>query len=84
MPLFLFKEHTMKIYIGVTASINPEGIQTPKSVTWEDGSVYEIDRILSAKERGFDICYRVLMYGREKVLFLDKDKRWFIEAPQDA
>ena len=35
----------MKIYIGVTAYINPEGVQTPKSVTWEDGSVYEIDRI---------------------------------------
>lgn len=73
----------MKIYIGVTSYINPEGIQFPKSITWEDGSVYEIDRILSAKKIGVSTRYRVLMYGREKVIHLGEDGRWFVEAPQE-
>lgn len=74
----------MKIYIGVTAYINPEGVQTPKSVTWEDGSVYEIDRILSAKKIGISIQYRIMMYGREKIIHLGEDGRWFVEAPTQS
>ena len=38
-----------KVYVEVTAKFDTEGNITPLSVTWEDGTVYEIDRILDKR-----------------------------------
>ena len=52
-----------KVYVEVTAKFDTEGNITPLSVTWEDGTVYEIDRILdkcraaSLKAEGIGMRY---------------------------
>ena len=38
-----------KRYVKVTSVTDEDGFITPVSVTWEDGRVYEIDRILDRR-----------------------------------
>ena len=35
----------MKVYVEVTAKFDTDGIMMPVSFIWEDGTVYQIDRI---------------------------------------
>ena len=74
----------MKVYVEVTAKFDTDGIMMPVSFTWEDGTVYQIDRI-KAKERcasrkagGTGIMYTVMVDGKECHLFYEFDK-WFME-----
>ncbi len=39
-----------KVYVEVTAKFDTEGDITPLSVTWEDGTVYEIDKVFRQKK----------------------------------
>ena len=45
-----------KVYVAVTASFNEDGVMIPTSLTWEDGTVYEIDRVLDIRQHRL-ICY---------------------------
>ena len=38
-----------KVYVEVTARFDTEGDITPLSVTWEDGTVYEIDKVIDKR-----------------------------------
>lgn len=74
----------MKVYVEVTTKFDTDGIMMPVSFIWEDGTVYQIDRI-KAKERcvsrkagGTGIMYTVMVDGKECHLFYEFDK-WFME-----
>ena len=73
-----------KVYVEVTARFDTEGNITPLSVTWEDGTVYEIDRILdkrraaSLKAGGIGMRYTCLISGRQSYLYYE-EPRWFVE-----
>ena len=74
----------MKVYVEVTAKFDTDGIMMPVSFIWEDGTVYQIDRI-KAKERcasrkagGTGIMYTEMVDGKECHLFYEFDK-WFME-----
>lgn len=74
----------MKVYVEVTAKFDTDGIMMLVSFIWEDGTVYQIDRI-KAKERcasrkagGTGIMYTVMVDGKECHLFYEFDK-WFME-----
>lgn len=43
------KENPYKAYVGVTADFTADGILTPRSIRWEDGRIYEIDRVQSVQ-----------------------------------
>ena len=34
-----------KVYVDVEASFDCDGLMLPRAIKWEDGSVYEIDRV---------------------------------------
>ena len=74
-----------KVYVEVTARFDVEGNITPLSVTWEDGMVYEIDRILdrrraaSLKAGGIGMRYTCRISGRQSYLYYE-DPRWFVEG----
>ena len=74
-----------KVYVEVTAKFDTEGNITPLSVTWEDGTVYEIDRILdkrraaSLKAGGIGMRYTCLISGRRSYLYYE-EPRWFVEG----
>ena len=73
-----------KVYVEVTAKFDTEGNITPLSVTWEDGTVYEIDRILdkrraaSLKAGGIGMRYTCRILGQRSYLYYE-EPRWFVE-----
>lgn len=74
-----------KVYVEVTVKIDTEGEITPISVTWEDGTIYEIDRILdikraaSTKAGGIGIRYTCRILNQESYLYYENPK-WFVEG----
>lgn len=74
-----------KVYVEVTAVFTPDGAVCPQTVRWEDGTVYEIDRVLdirraaALKAGGCGLRYTCRIHGQQTYLFLDED-RWFVEA----
>lgn len=76
-----------KVFVKVLAEHDPETGCKPISITWEDGRVFEIDRIVdvcraaSTKVGGIGIRYKCRICGQETYLF-DEEGRWFVEAKQ--
>lgn len=74
-----------KVYVPVTLDVDSDGNIYPRSIVWEDGHVYEIDRLkyrchaASTKVGGCGMRYTVMIEGKETYLF-EEDGRWFVEA----
>lgn len=74
-----------KKYIDVIAKFDMDGNIKPLAVVWEDGKLYEIDRVLdmrpavSLKAGGAGIRYLCRIQGHERYVWLEENK-WFIEA----
>lgn len=74
-----------KVYVEVTARFDVDGNITPLSVTWEDGTVYEIDKVVdqrraaSLKAGGIGMRYTCRILNQESYLFYENPK-WFVEA----
>ena len=75
-----------KIYVEVQATFMPDGRMIPKSIIWEDGTVYEIDKVVdmrraaSLKAGGCGIRYTCQIMGGTHYLFYEENLRWFVEA----
>lgn len=78
---------TRKVYVSVTARFDEKGSLTPLSIKWEDGTVYEIDRILdvrraaSLKAGGIGTRYAIRIQGKATYLFYEEPK-WFVEGKE--
>ena len=74
-----------KVYVEVTARFDTDGRITPLSLTWEDGTVFEIGRVLdcrraaSLKVGGIGMRYTVRIGNQQSYLYYE-DPRWFVEA----
>ena len=74
-----------KVYVEVVVEFNIDGKMIPKSLRWDDGTTYEIDKILderraaSLKAGGQGIRYLCRIHGKERYLFYEKPK-WFVEV----
>ena len=74
-----------KVYVAVTARFDVEGNITPLSLVWEDGTTYEIDRIVdqrraaSLKAGGIGIRYTIRVNGKQSYIYYE-DPRWFVEG----
>lgn len=74
-----------KAYVSVTAKFEKDGSIIPRTILWENGIIYKIDKITniclaaSMKAGGSGIRYTCLINGNLTYLFLEKD-RWFVEA----
>lgn len=79
------KTQSRKVYVDVILKNNKEGEIRPLSITFEDDTTYEIDRVrnvcraASTKVGGCGIRYTVVIFGKEAFLF-QEDNRWFVEA----
>ena len=79
-------EMKRKVYVAVRADFDTEGRITPVSLTWEDGTVFEIDRVLDCKKAasqkagGIGDRFTIRVQGRERYLWFE-NPRWFVEAP---
>lgn len=74
-----------KVFVEVAAVFTPEGQILPRSIRWEDGTIFAVDRVLdirraaALKAGGCGLRYTIRIGGRQTYLFLDDD-RWFVEA----
>lgn len=74
-----------KVFVGVVVKYNEAGEAKPLSIEWEDGRVYEVDRVLdirraaSTKVGGMGIRYTCRICGKQTYLFEDEN-RWYVEA----
>lgn len=74
-----------KVYVDVTAEFSKEGVLTPKSFRWTDGSVYEIQkikdirRVASLKAGGVGMRYTCVVNGRDSYLYYEDNNMWFME-----
>ena len=74
-----------KVYVSVVAEIDEEGNKRPLSVKWEDGRVYEIDKVIevrrafAVKVGGTAVRYTVQVLGKISFLFEDEGN-WFAES----
>ena len=74
-----------KEYVEVQLTVSPEGDVRPNTIKFEDGTIYEIDRLRhrcrahATKVGGTGIRYTVVIRGQETYLFED-DGKWFVEA----
>ena len=84
-----------KVYVRVDASFGTDGQITPTVIQWEDGTRYQIDRILdvrraaSMRAGGSGIRYRVRVVwdtpeGQPaqavSYVWREDDNRWFVEG----
>ena len=65
-----------KVYVAVSASFTPEGEVRPLVITWNDGTEYEIDRVVD-RAGVFSTClspcirFTVHIRGRVRDLFME-------------
>lgn len=81
-------------YVGVTVAFDESGRMFPRSILWEDGQVYAIDRVLdmrpsfSQKSGGQGDMYTVMIGSHQGHLFFERSTesftgspgRWFVES----
>lgn len=73
-----------KRYVEVTSRTDEDGAVTPVSITWEDGRVFQIDRVMdvrqaaSLKVGGTGERYLIRIGQRTTYLFYE-NPRWFVE-----
>lgn len=82
-----------KVYVRVEVAFDESGLMRPAALIWEDGTRYEIDRILarvpaaSLKAGGCGDRYTVRIGGQDTYLFFEHNAdpcspvagRWFVE-----
>lgn len=82
--------YSLKVYVEVMAVFTPEGRLIPRTITWEDGRVYQIDRVTdvrracSLKAGGTGMRYTCMISGKTTHLFYEDDNKWFVERKTAA
>lgn len=83
----------IKVYVPVTASFTAEGTLMPTSLTWEDGTKYDIDKVSDVRQAaamkagGQGDRYTIHVQGKTSFLFFERNAsiagnnigRWFVE-----
>jgi hypothetical protein len=74
-----------KKYVDVIVRCYPDGKIIPLAVYWDEGRLYEIDRVLdirpaaSLKAGGAGIRYTCRIMGHQTYIWQEENK-WFVEA----
>ncbi len=83
---------TERIYVRVNSDFDATGYMLPKSITWDDGRAFLIEKVQDYKAatsmngRNSD-CYTVVIHGEEKHLYFERTDstyrsrvgRWYVE-----
>ena len=83
----------IKVYVAVKADFAEDGTLLPREITWEDGTKFEIDRVIDIRQAaamkagGQGDRYTVRIGGKQSYLFFERSTsltgnnlgRWFVE-----
>lgn len=82
-----------KVYVDVRVDHTKDGVMLPRVITWEDGTKYEIDKVLDIRQAaamkagGQGDRYTIIVRGQTSYLFFERSAnltgnnigRWFVE-----
>jgi hypothetical protein len=85
-------ESSEKVYVSVAAMFRDDGTILPTEITWEDGRIYVIDRVLGIRQAaamkvgGQGDRYTIRVNGKQSYLFFERSAnlsgniigRWFV------
>lgn len=85
-----------RIYVKVTSDFDETGFMSPRTIIWDDGRTFKIDRIKDYRPADSIAsglsgdCYTVVIRGAEKHLFFERTDplfrsrvgRWFVEQAE--
>ena len=85
--------NNLKVYVPVDVEFRSDGVMLPREIIWEDGTRYEIDRVLDIRQAaamkagGQGDRYTVMINGMQSYLFFERSAnqtgntigRWFVE-----
>lgn len=88
----------IKVYVEVNASFREDGYMLPKSLVWEDGTTYTIDKVIDIRQAaamkagGQGDRYTIMINGKQSYLFFERSAnlsgnvigRWFVERKMIA
>jgi len=88
----------IKVYVEVDASFREDGYMLPKSLVWEDGTTYKIDKVIDIRQAaamkagGQGDRYTIIINGKQSYLFFERSAnlsgnvigRWFVERKMIA
>lgn len=88
----------IKVYVEVNASFGEDGQMLPKSLIWEDGTTYNIDKVTDIRQAaamkagGQGDRYTIIINGKQSYLFFERSTnlsgniigRWFVERKMIA
>ena len=83
----------IKVYVPVSVYFKEDGTMLPRTITWEDGAKYKIDRVsdirpaAALKAGGQGDRYTVRIGNKQSYLFFERNAslsgdsigRWFVE-----
>jgi len=80
-----------RVYVEMLVKYSPDGTMMPVVLKWEDGVMYEIDRVIDVRRAAsaagsMGIRYTVRILGQERRLFYEDTysatgcPRWFVES----
>ena len=80
-----------RVYVEMCVNYGVDGAMTPVHIKWEDGVVYEIDRVLDVRRAAsvagsMGVRYTVRIMGQERRIFFEDTysdtgrPRWFVET----
>lgn len=86
-------DNSDKVYVPVVVSFSEEGEMRPRSLIWEDGQIFTIDRVLDVrpsparKVGGQGDKYTVKINGKVSAIYFERSAalngpvlgRWFVE-----
>jgi len=81
----LAAENPYKVFVQIEATIVRQGRITPRSLEWEDGIVYPIDKVLQVENHcatrsgGARLRYTIRVNGKASYLYQQEDGRFFAE-----
>lgn len=78
------KREREKRYVAVDVRFTAEGRLRPLQIVFDQGHIYEIDRIKDVCRRAADVGgvgdrYTCIIQGHERYLWFEKG-RWFVDA----
>ena len=82
-----------KVHVSVVVDFSSEGVMLPRTIVWEDGKKYDIDRVIfirqayAAKAGGQGDRYTIQVNGERTYLYFERSTnlsgnvigRWFVE-----
>lgn len=83
----------LKVHVPVDVAFRSDGTMLPREITWEDGTKYEIHRVLNIRQAtamragGQGDRYTIMIDGKQSYLFFERSAsltgnnigRWFVE-----